>query len=45
MGLTRYTEGEMTAKLVAAGFAATRASVNVGHLGMRMTFLARKAGA
>ncbi len=43
MGLTRYTEREMMEKLAAAGFDAVRAPVNVGHLGTRMTFLARKA--
>jgi SAM-dependent methyltransferase len=45
MGLTRYSEQEMTAKLAAAGFTAARAPVNLGHLTTRMTFLARKAGA
>jgi SAM-dependent methyltransferase len=44
MGLTRYSEKEMAAKLAAAGFSATRAPVNLGHLTTRMTFLARKAG-
>jgi SAM-dependent methyltransferase len=44
MGLTRYTEQEMAAKLAAAGFTASRAPVNLGHLTTRMTFLARKAG-
>jgi SAM-dependent methyltransferase len=44
MGLTRYTEQEMAARLAAAGFTATRSPVNVGHLATtRMTFLARKA--
>ena len=42
MGLTRYSEPEMASKLVAAGFAATRAPNNLGHLTTRMTFLARK---
>jgi SAM-dependent methyltransferase len=45
MGLTRYSEKEMAAKLAAAGFIATRAPVNAGHLATRMTFVARKAGA
>jgi SAM-dependent methyltransferase len=45
MGLTRYTEEQMTEKLVAAGFAVTRAEKNIGHLDTRMTFLARKAAA
>jgi len=43
IGLTRYSEAEMVAKLSASGFAATRAPVNAGHLTTRMTFLARKA--
>jgi SAM-dependent methyltransferase len=44
MGLTRYSEQQMAEKLAAAGFTATRAPVNLGHLTTRMTFLARKAG-
>jgi len=43
IGLTRYSEAQMVATLRAAGFAATRAPVNAGHLTTRMTFLARKA--
>ncbi len=43
MGLTRYSEQQMAAKLAAAGFTASRAPVNLGHLTTRMTFLARKA--
>jgi SAM-dependent methyltransferase len=43
MGLTRYSEQEMAAKLAALGFAASRAPVNLGHLTTRMTFVARKA--
>jgi hypothetical protein len=43
IGLTRYSEQEMTARLAAAGFAVTRAPVNLGHLRTRMTFLAFKA--
>jgi SAM-dependent methyltransferase len=43
IGLTRYSENEMAARLAAAGFAVKRAPVNLGHLGTRMTFLARKA--
>jgi hypothetical protein len=31
----------MMAKLAAAGFAATRAKVNIGHNPWRMTFVAR----
>jgi SAM-dependent methyltransferase len=42
VGLTRYSEHDMTSKLAAAGFAATRAASNLGHLATRMTFLARK---
>ena len=42
MGLTRYGEQEMVKKLAAAGFSATRAPGNLGHLASRMTFLARK---
>lgn len=40
-GLTRYSEADMLAKLTAAGFSATRAKVNIGHLQTRMTFVAR----
>jgi SAM-dependent methyltransferase len=43
LGLTRYDERAMTAKLAAAGFSATRASENIGHNPARMTFLARPA--
>ena len=43
MGLTRYSEQEMTSKLAAAGFVAARGPSNLGHLTSRMTFLARKA--
>jgi len=43
IGLTRYTQEQMTEKLVAAGFAVARAENNIGHLDTRMTFLARKA--
>jgi SAM-dependent methyltransferase len=43
IGLTRYTEQEMAARLVASGFVVTRAGENLGHLTTRMTFLARKA--
>jgi SAM-dependent methyltransferase len=41
LGLTRYDEREMVAKLAAAGFSATRAPANIGHNPARMTFLAR----
>lgn len=40
-GLMRYSEQEMLAKLEAAGFSATRARVNIGHLQTRMAFVAR----
>jgi SAM-dependent methyltransferase len=43
LGLTRYTEQDMIAKLWAAGFAVSRAPANLGHLTTRMTFLARKS--
>jgi SAM-dependent methyltransferase len=43
LGLTRYTEAEMSARLAASGFIVTRAAENLGHLTTRMTFLARKA--
>jgi len=42
VGLTRYSEQEMTSRLAAAGFTVTRAPGNLGHLTTRMTFLARK---
>ena len=45
IGLTRYTQKAMMDKLAGAGFAATLAPKNLGHLGTRMTFLARKAPA
>ena len=41
LGLTRYDEGPMIAKLKAAGFSATHASKNIGHNPARMTFVAR----
>jgi SAM-dependent methyltransferase len=41
LGLTRYSERDMTARLTQLGFAATRAPRNLGHLRSRMTFLAR----
>jgi SAM-dependent methyltransferase len=43
IGLTRYTEQEMAARLAAPGFVVTRAAENLGHLTTRMTFLARKS--
>jgi ubiquinone/menaquinone biosynthesis C-methylase UbiE len=43
VGLQRYREAEMIAKLAAAGFTASRAHFNVGHNPWRMTFVARHA--
>ena len=40
LGLERYDEGEITAKLEAAGFTVQRAASNIGHNAKRMTFLA-----
>lgn len=41
IGLQRYGEAEMLAKLRAAGFVAERAPKNIGHNAARMTFVAR----
>jgi SAM-dependent methyltransferase len=41
LGLTRYDEATIAAKLAAAGFSAQRAPANIGHNGARMTFVAR----
>ena len=43
VGLQRYGEAEMIAKLAAAGFTASRAHSNIGHNPWRMTFAARHA--
>jgi ubiquinone/menaquinone biosynthesis C-methylase UbiE len=43
VGLQRYSEAEMIARLKTAGFAATRAPVNIGHNPWRMTFVAHHA--
>jgi ubiquinone/menaquinone biosynthesis C-methylase UbiE len=43
IGLQRYSETELLAKLAAAGFTAARAPVNIGHNPSRMTFVARLA--
>jgi ubiquinone/menaquinone biosynthesis C-methylase UbiE len=43
VGLHRYSEAEMIAKLAKAGFTASRAHVNIGHNPWRMTFVARHA--
>jgi ubiquinone/menaquinone biosynthesis C-methylase UbiE len=41
VGLQRYSEAGMVAKLAAAGFTASRAHFNIGHNPWRMTFVAR----
>jgi SAM-dependent methyltransferase len=41
LGLTRYSQAEIEARLEAAGFSVTRARSNIGHNWARMTFLAR----
>ena len=41
LGLARYSEQQIFAKLEAAGFSAERAGTNIGHNAKRMTFLAR----
>jgi SAM-dependent methyltransferase len=41
-GLTRYSEGEMIAKIERAGFRVTRSPRNIGHLQTRMTFSGTK---
>jgi ubiquinone/menaquinone biosynthesis C-methylase UbiE len=43
VGLQRYSEAEMVAKLAAGGFSAARAQTNLGHNPWRMTFVARHA--
>jgi ubiquinone/menaquinone biosynthesis C-methylase UbiE len=43
VGLARYGEAEMIAKLAAAGFTASRAPFNIGYNPWRMTFVARPA--
>jgi ubiquinone/menaquinone biosynthesis C-methylase UbiE len=43
IGLQRYSESEMLAKLAGAGFTASRAPVNIGHNPWRVTFVARHA--
>jgi len=43
VGLQRYSESDMTAKLAACGFTATRVGVNIGHNPSRMTFVARQS--
>jgi ubiquinone/menaquinone biosynthesis C-methylase UbiE len=43
VGLQRYSEDEMIAKLAAAGLTAARTNFNIGHNPWRMTFVARPA--
>jgi len=43
LGLTRYGEAAMIAKLAGSGFSARRAPANIGHNRARMTFIARPA--
>jgi ubiquinone/menaquinone biosynthesis C-methylase UbiE len=43
VGLQRYSEQEITAKLAAIGFTTSRAHFNIGHNPWRMTFVARQA--
>jgi len=43
IGLQRYSEQEIIAKLAQAGFTASRARLNIGHNPWRMTFVARHA--
>jgi ubiquinone/menaquinone biosynthesis C-methylase UbiE len=40
VGLARYSEADITAKLAKAGFTASRAQQNIGHNPWRMTFVA-----
>jgi ubiquinone/menaquinone biosynthesis C-methylase UbiE len=41
IGLQRYSEADITAKLARVGLSATRAPFNIGHNPWRMTFVAR----
>jgi ubiquinone/menaquinone biosynthesis C-methylase UbiE len=43
VGLQRYSEDEIKAKLAALGFTVSRAHFNIGHNPWRMTFVARQA--
>jgi ubiquinone/menaquinone biosynthesis C-methylase UbiE len=43
VGLVRYGEADMIAKLAANGFTASRVAVNIGHNPWRMTFVGRPA--
>jgi ubiquinone/menaquinone biosynthesis C-methylase UbiE len=42
VGLQRYSEDEIVARLAKAGFSSTRAHRNIGHNPWRMTFVARR---
>ena len=44
VGLSRYSEAAMLARLAAAGLSGERASANIGHNQARMTFLAHPSG-
>jgi ubiquinone/menaquinone biosynthesis C-methylase UbiE len=41
IGLQRYSEADITARLARVGLSATRAPFNIGHNPWRMTFVAR----
>jgi ubiquinone/menaquinone biosynthesis C-methylase UbiE len=43
IGLQRYSEADIVAKLASSGFSSSRASRNIGHNPWRMTFVARPA--
>ncbi|MDB5627542.1 MAG: Methyltransferase type 12 [Tardiphaga sp.] len=43
VGLQRYTEADVLAKLAAAGLTGARENINIGHNQSRMTFVARLA--
>jgi SAM-dependent methyltransferase len=43
VGLQRYSEAEIVAKLAMSGFTASRVRPNIGHNQWRMTFVARQA--
>jgi ubiquinone/menaquinone biosynthesis C-methylase UbiE len=43
VGLQRYSEADMYAKLTKSGFSASRSPFNIGHNPWRMTFVARHA--
>ena len=43
VGLQRYSEADMIAKLAASGLTGSRVAINIGHNPWRMTFVARPA--